>query len=333
MTSRERIKSIIAGKSADRTGFWLGNPHWETWPILHDYFGTDDDEAIRVLLKDDFRWIQAGHYRHPQGRPVFDMQRKGRELSAGDYFADCESVAEVEDYEWPNPDYLDFTEVLDALEKSGEVYRASGFWSPFYHEVCDFFGMENYFMKMYSHPDVVHAVTGHLVDFYLEANRRFFKAAQDLADGFFFGNDFGTQYDLMISPDLFREFVFPYFKQLTSLGKEFDKQVILHSCGSIHRVISGLIESGVDALHPLQAKAANMDAATLSRDFGGRVAFIGGIDTQDILVNNSPEQVKDEVRRVKDLLGPSVVISPSHEALLPNIPPENIVAMAEAAGE
>ena len=63
------------------------------------------------------------------------------------------------------------------------------------------------------------------------------------------------------------------------------------------------------------------------------MAFIGGIDTQDILVNNSPEQVKDEVRRVKDLLGPSVVISPSHEALLPNIPPENIVAMAEAAGE
>lgn len=333
MTSRERIKNIIAGKPADRWGFWLGNPHWETWPILHKYFRTSNDEEIRLLLKDDFRWIQAGHYRHPQGKPMFDMQRKGRELSAGGYFTDCESVAEVEDYDWPDPDYLDFTEVIQVLERSGEVYRASGFWSPFYHEVCDFFGMENYFMKMYTHPAIVHAVTGHLVDFYLDANRRFFKAAGDLVDGFFFGNDFGTQFGLMISPELFNEFVFPYLKQLTEIGHEFNKQVILHSCGSIYRVIPDLIGFGVDALHPIQARAANMDAETLGRNFRGKVAFIGGIDTQDILVNYSPEQVKDEVRRVKNLLGPAVVISPSHEAILPNVPLENILAMAEAAAE
>ncbi len=333
MTGRQRITNISEGKPVDRCGFWLGNPHWETWPILHEYFGTTDDEAVRVLLKDDFRWIQAGNYQHPKGKPMFDMQRKGKELSAAGYFADCESVTEVEDYDWPDPDYLDFTEVMNLLKNSLEVYRASGFWSPFFHEVCDFFGMENYFMKMYTHPEVVHAVTKQIVDFYLEANRRFFRAAGNMVDGFFFGNDFGTQSGLMISPELFGEFVSPYLKQLTEIGHEFDRQVILHSCGSIYRVIPDLIGFGVDALHPIQAKAANMDAESLAKDFRGKVAFIGGIDTQDILVNATPEQVKEDVRRVKDLLGPSVVISPSHEALLPNIPPQNIVAMAEAAME
>ena len=331
MNSRERIKNIISLQPADRCGFWLGNPHWETWPILKDYFRTSDEETIRRILHDDFRWIQAGIYKHPKGKPMLDMQRKGPELSAGGYFSSCESVKEVDDFDWPNPDHLDFTDTIQALKSTGNHYRAGGFWSPFFHEVCDFFGMEAYFIKMYSHPKVVHAVTSHLVDFYLEANRRFFEASEDLVDGFFFGNDFGGQSDILISPELFIEFVFPYFKKLVELGHQFDKQVILHSCGSIHRVIPDLIGFGVEALHPLQAKAANMDAETLSRDFQGKVCFIGGIDTQDLLVNGSTRDVRNEVNRIRDLLGPNLVISPSHEAILPNVPPENIVAMAEEA--
>lgn len=58
-----------------------------------------------------------------------------------------------------------------------------------------------------------------------------------------------------------------------------------------------------------------------------------GIDTQELLVHGSPEEVKSDVRRVKQLLGPRLIVSPSHEAILPNVPPENIKAMAEAALE
>jgi uroporphyrinogen decarboxylase len=107
--------------------------------------------------------------------------------------------------------------------------------------------------------------------------------------------------------------------------------VILHSCGSIYKVISRLIDAGVECLHPLQAMAANMDAETLAKEFGGRITFLGGIDTQNILVNGTPERVKDEVRRIKDLLGARLIVSPSHEALLPNVPPQNVAAMAEEA--
>ena len=85
----------------------------------------------------------------------------------------------------------------------------------------------------------------------------------------------------------------------------------------------------VNCLHPLQALARNMDATTLPRDFGGKIAFMGGIDTQELLVNGTPKQVRDEVRRVKETLGPCVIISPSHECILPNVPPVNVAAMAE----
>ncbi len=334
MNSRERLIRLIGGEPADRCGLWLGNPHGDTWPLLHEYFGTSTPEELRRQLHDDFRWIAPwSAYNHPGGQDMFDLQPEGEGLSAGGGLSACEDVAEVEEFNWPDPQYFDFSDTIDQLRNAGPYYRASGFWSQFFHLVADIFGMEQYFIKMHTHPDVVHAVTQHVVDAFIEGNTRLFEQAGDLIDGFFFGNDFGTQLDLLVSPDAFEEFVFPYFRQLTEHAQQYDLQVILHSCGAIHKVIPNLIDLGVDALHPLQAKANNMDAETLAADFKGKVSFIGGIDTQQLLVNADPEEVKDDVRRVKELLGPNLVVSPSHEAVLPNIPPENIEAMAEAALE
>ena len=122
----------------------------------------------------------------------------------------------------------------------------------------------------------------------------------------------------------------PWFKKFIEQGHRHNCQVILHSCGSIYKVIDRLIDAGVDCLHPLQANAANMDAQTLANDFKGSVAFMGAVDTQDLLVNSSPDKIKTEVLRLMEILGPQFIVSPSHEKILPNIPPENIKAMSEA---
>jgi uroporphyrinogen decarboxylase len=200
----------------------------------------------------------------------------------------------------------------------------------------DLFGMQSYLINMYENPELVEAVTDRVCQFYYEANELFFAQAGDLVDGFFFGNDFGTQRDLICGPAQFDRFVMPWFRRFTEQGHRHGYQVILHSCGSIYRVIDRLIEAGVDCLHPLQALAANMDAETLAREFnstGGRprIAFMGGIDTQQLLIHGTPQDIAAEVRRVVDLLGPCLIVSPSHEALLPNVPPENVLAMARSA--
>jgi uroporphyrinogen decarboxylase len=185
---------------------------------------------------------------------------------------------------------------------------------------------------MYTHPEIVSSVTDHVCTFYYEANEMLFTQAGNSIDGFFFGNDFGTQRDLILAPELFDQFVLPWFRKFTAQAHRRGYQVILHSCGSIYRVIDRLIDAGINCLHPLQAKAANMNAEKLAAEFGGRISFLGGVDTQDVLVNASPATVKQEVR-IKSLLGPRLIVSPSHEALLPNVPPENVMAMAEAALE
>lgn len=289
---------------------------------------------MRLKIGDDVRWscpqLLSGFYQDPDGNGLFDnyITEDGQPP-----LADCETLEELEKFNWPDPAYLNFDDTFDLLRNTGDFYRLSGMWTSFYHDLMFLLGMDNYLIKMYTQPEIVEKATQYVCEFYYEANRLFFKQAGDLVDGFFFGNDFGTQQDLIMSPELFDRFIMPWLRKFTEQGHAHGYQVVLHSCGAIHKVIDRLIEAGVDCLHPLQAKANNMNAEILARDFKGKIAFMGGIDTQDLLVNATSEEVKDDVRRVKALLGFDLIVSPSHEALLPNIPPQNVEAMIEAAFE
>jgi uroporphyrinogen decarboxylase len=106
--------------------------------------------------------------------------------------------------------------------------------------------------------------------------------------------------------------------------------VIHHSCGSIFPIIGDLIELGVDVIHPIQAMAHEMDAPNLKAHFDGKTSFCGGVDAQYLLVNGTPEQVTQKVLELKALFTTGLVISPSHEAILPDIPPANIEALFNA---
>lgn len=339
MTHREHLAQIL-NHSASHSGFWHGCPNSASTDNLFSRFGVKDDFELGLKLGSTCRWVQPeayGLYRHPTGKPMFDVLG-GKErltLSQDGVFADCEDPAEVDAFEWPDLKYIDFAPTLAEIDRAVNAGQAvlSGSWSCFFHNVCDFFGMENYFVKMYTDPEVVDAVTEHVVDFYLQLNERLFALAGDKIDMFFFGNDFGSQLDTLISPEMFDRFVMPAFVKFTDQAHRHGMKVLLHSCGSIYRVIPRLIDAGVDALHPIQAMAANMDAVTLSREFRDKIVFVGGVDTQRLLPHATPQQVKDEVRRLRDLFGPNFVVSPSHESILPDVPWQNVLAMAEAAAE
>jgi uroporphyrinogen decarboxylase len=120
-------------------------------------------------------------------------------------------------------------------------------------------------------------------------------------------------------------------RRFVQQGHRHSYQVVLHSCGSVYKVIDRIIEAGVDCLHPLQALARDMNAERLSGEFNGRIAYLGGIDAQHLMTNCTPNEVCADVHRVQALLGPHLIVSPSHEAILPNVPMENVAALAEAA--
>jgi len=91
-----------------------------------------------------------------------------------------------------------------------------------------------------------------------------------------------------------------------------------------------LVDLGVDAIHPIQALAQDMDAPNLKAHFEGKTAFCGGVDAQHLLVNGTPELVTQKVKELKQLFPTGLIISPSHEAILKDIPPANIKALFDA---
>lgn len=332
MNSREKCLRILDRQNTGSPGYWVGHPNEKTIPLLAEAWGIEPTrEAIQTYLDDDLRWVPAdAAYHHPEGRPAFDptygIERHSQATEG--CLAEAETLADVEAYPWPDPAYCDFIEIYAQLDKYPNKICFTGMWSPFFHIVADMFGMQNYFIKMYECPDVVEAVTERVVDFYVAANERFFSGLGERADVMFFGNDFGTQLDLFISPEQFRQFVLPSFKRLIAVGKKYGKKIALHSCGSIYRIIPDLIDAGVDILHPLQAAAAGMSAESL-RQFKNDIAFLGGIDAQTFMVNATPDEIRWEVERVWNVLGPNIILSPSHEEVLPNVPAANIKAISD----
>ena len=151
-----------------------------------------------------------------------------------------------------------------------------------------------------------------------------------MLDAVLIGNDFGSQTCLMVDPDSLREFVFPGTKKLIDQAKSYGLSVMHHSCGSIFPIIQDLSDLGADIVHPIQALANEMDAPNLKKHFHGKVAFCGGVDAQNLLVNGSPEEVARKVTELKELFPTGLIISPSHEAILPDIAPANIKALFDA---
>jgi uroporphyrinogen decarboxylase len=191
--------------------------------------------------------------------------------------------------------------------------------------------MENALMVLLEEPEIFEAVNGRITEFYLQANAIFYEATRGKLDAVLIGNDYGSQQALMLSPELIRRYSFPFTKKLIDQAKSYGLKVIHHSCGAIRPIISDLIDLGVDAIHPIQAKAAGMEADSLKEEFGNRVAFCGGVDAQDLMVNGTPGEVAAEVHRLRKIFPTGLILSPSHEAILPDTPPANIEELFKAA--
>lgn len=335
-TRRELIKNIVARKNEDRCGFWIGSPEKDALAIYLKESGCATFEELQQYLGDDIRWITPHYvkstYNEPSGKSMRwwkDVNPMGME---GGPFAHVENVSQVSELHWPNVKYLNFAETLEKLAATGDYYRMSGFWSPFFHDLCYMLGTEELLVRMFTMPDVVHELLKRTCEFYLEANELFYAQAKGMIDAMFFGNDFGSQNDMLMGPEQFEEFFLPWIKKFADQAHAHGLQVVLHCCGSIWKIIPMLIEAGIDCIHPLQAQAAGMNAESLAEKFKGKIAFMGGIDTQHLLVEGSPDEVKAEVKRISAILAPNYVISPSHEALMPNVPFENVKAMASISG-
>ena len=150
------------------------------------------------------------------------------------------------------------------------------------------------------------------------------------------GTDFGTQDSQFCSLDTFRELWLPHYKRMNDwIHQHTTWKVFKHTCGAILPILPGLVEAGFDIINPVQINAKDMDPVVLKKEYGNQVTFWGGgIDTQRILPNATPEEVRSHVLQECEILGKDggFIFNAVHN-IQANAPIGNVVVMIETLRE
>jgi uroporphyrinogen decarboxylase len=196
--------------------------------------------------------------------------------------------------------------------------------------------VDGFLCDLLSEPDKVEALLDALMERHLATLDRVCRYVGDVADIVRFGDDLGMTHGPFMSPELYRRFFKPRHATLCSYVKKHSRmKTFLHSCGSIRALLPDLIEAGFDVINPVQTNCHGMEPSALKRDFGRDICFWGGgCDTQHVLNKGSPEEVRRQVLERLEIFSPGggFVFNTIHN-ILPDVPPENIVAMYNAVAE
>ncbi len=232
----------------------------------------------------------------------------------------------VLDFPLPDPDdptrYADYA---GFVADKGDRFILVNHGFSLYERAWTLAGMETVLSAMVDDKDFVNALLDRILAFNL---RLIENACSYDIDAMMFGDDWGQQTGLQMGPNLWREFIKPRIAKMYGLVRARGKFVLIHSCGKVDSVFPDLIECGLNVFNPFQPEV--MDVFEMKKKFGDRLSFYGGISTQRTLPYGTPDQVKNEVRRLLKEVGKDggYIASPAH-AIPGDAKPENIVAMME----
>lgn len=193
-------------------------------------------------------------------------------------------------------------------------------------------GMENAMLDMVLLPDLAATMLERCADFSIALARR--ASADFPLDWLWTGDDVASQQAMMMSPKTWRQLIKPQLKRVFEIGKQKGLWVAYHCCGALRPIIPDLIEIGLNVLNPVQGNCPGMNPLELKNEFGKSLAFMGGMDTQDLLPNGTVQQVRRETARLLEGMtadGGGYILAASH-TIPSETPDENIFAMYAEAG-
>jgi uroporphyrinogen decarboxylase len=195
-----------------------------------------------------------------------------------------------------------------------------------------FYRNDKFLMLLALDPPRVHQFLDRLLDIHIKNLEGYLNLLGETIDVIVFGDDLGMQTGPQISPEMYREFFKPRHSKMWKRAKELaDVKVMLHCCGGVRQLLPDLIDAGLDAINPVQISCRWMEPEKLKADFGNRLVFWGGgCDTQHILPQGTPNEIRAHVRQQVEIFkkGGGFVFQQVHN-ILANVPPENVVAMFE----
>lgn len=373
MIARERVQMALRHQEADRVPIDLGGTvmssmHVETYKKVLDYLGLREEiemadpfqrcvkisKEVNERFHGDTRlvcpkwkpWTKLSndHYIDEWGIKYYDSP-DSLYLHMAEHPLAKATVETLEDYVWPDPYDPQRMEGLEEEVKGiyentdyAIVFGGFGFKGDLFDMPCRLRGHTNFYMDLLINEEFINALLEKFVDYWTSLAEATLKPIGKYITAVLFNDDIGSQSGPLISPELYRKLIKPRQKKFYAKVKECapNAKLVLHSCGSVYRVIPDFLEIGIDALNPIQLTAKDMsDTAKLKKEFGDRLTFWGGgCDTHSILPHGTRADIREEVkRRMKDLApGGGFVFTPVHN-IQPDVSPENICTLYDAAYE
>lgn len=344
MTPRENFLAAMRRQKADHVPFYF-----ELCPSLKEEFkkrtGKDNYEEYYGF---DVRTFTYTPTQHPNDySEYYGKLKEGTTIDEWGVAYEPGSVAHftkflhaMEDFEdpdevweFPMPDILEDYR-WEPLYKQVEECKAAGF-APVFNAVQIFEpawylrGLDNLLADMLCDEEMAEACLKRIADHQEKVARKIAECGFDMI---LFGDDIGTQKDMMMSVELWRKWLKPDMKRAIAAAKAVNPDILAfyHSDGVIYDVIEDLIEIGVDILNPVQPEC--VDPAKVKEMYGDRLSFWGCVGTQTTMPFGSTDDVDKCVKELCEVVGKGggLTVAPTH-MLEPDVPYENIEAFVKAA--
>ncbi len=288
---------------------WVNN-NWAMEGIVHEKEGEGHVDPWGV------RWVKEGAFNQPVGFPLAGASRE-----------------EILAYRFPE-DRMDFLlSQMDPVLAQKESCFIGCDVSPCVFEMYGRLrGLENAILDIASDPELTRTMFARCAGFALALSRR--ACAELPIDWLWCGDDVAGQRSMVMSPAAWRDMIKPLMAEIFAVGKGHGLWVANHCCGALRPIIPDLVEIGLDVLNPVQAGCPGMDPLELKREFGDRLSFMGGVDTQGLLPFAGAAEVRRETERLISGMtagGGGYILAASH-TIPPETPDENIFALYEVAG-
>ncbi len=324
------------------------------WPEL----GTARiDEQTMRRLHSDVRGITDLHPAKTRERnlsrdphsPFIDSWGSGqKEIEPGEWFPgihplrEATTIEELENYPgWPDmkdPSRIAHVKMEAAkLAEQAEYAILATPWLLFPLErAFAMQGMDNFLLNLAIYPDFARTLLEKTAALCKDLMEPFLAELGDNVDIIKIGDDLGTQESLLMSPAMYREILKPIHADYVQFIKARTKaKVLFHTDGDVFPLIPDFIEMGIDILNPIQTSAGKMaDLKQLKSQYGKNILFCGGIDTHRVLPGGTPQEVRQEVKRVIEHLGEGggYLVASVH-TIMNDVSPENVLAMVDAVEE
>ena len=252
------------------------------------------------------------------------------------------TISDLEKYTWPDPETIDTAEIEKIVKDAKYLYEQTDYIICASHPVfgvfelgCWMCGFDDFLYKMALDPEFIKFFFDKYSEYQKTVTEMYYKDLGRYIHYTSSGDDFATQQSAFMSVDMFDELIKPYLAKRIALTKNFtDAKFLHHSCGNVRNLIPSLIDAGVDILNPIQPTGDNMSPQALKDNFGERIIFHGGLDTQQLLPFGSKEAIEREVNDLLSVMTKNggYIFAAAHN-LQSDVPPENIVAMFAATGK